>query len=128
VTKRSWQPARGLTEREHLQLFKRLQLWRLDHPDARPAPLWEQLHQFFDTQWLLQYPMDREYIRHRRWSFVRQGRQRKKTLKEAYQYAVDACRGTPAEANAEMMKKDFDALEKKFKRRKQRRRRQLRRV
>jgi hypothetical protein len=56
---------------------------------------------------------DRRQIELMRWSFVREGRDRRKMgWDESYEYASAVLAGSPAEAGPEMMKKSYDKVQR----------------
>ena len=107
---------RAPTEDELVALDWELTQWRWAHPEAMPPELWWKLNQLICWT-TMQYPWSREHIRFVRWWFVRQGIRCTGPLKRAYEYAEDALKGSPARAGIEMMKKDYEAVQKQRARR-----------
>ncbi len=115
MTKRGWGPpwleTAPPTLDELEDLHRELTQWRLAHPEAMPPELWQKLDQLIYWQ-TLQCPMSRKDICLKRWVHVELGFRLTGSLKRAYKYAEDALRGTPAQAGIEMIKKDYELVER----------------
>jgi hypothetical protein len=62
--------------------------------------------------WVADRPWSREEIRYWRWHFVHAGRERRMKREAAYHHAVMMLKDTPAECGRDMVKKDYDAVER----------------
>lgn len=97
---------RGWEELDHLcDLFQQL----LERLDGQSPRLW-----LADpaTEGLLAFPWSRKFVRRARWLYVRTALERGMVPKAAYDYAVTMLKGTPAQCGPDMMRKDYEALQK----------------
>jgi hypothetical protein len=77
---------------------------------------WEELDHLCDLfqqlLGLLAFPWSRKFVRRARWLYVRTALERGMVPKAAYDYAVTMLKGTPAQCGPDMMRKDYEALQK----------------
>jgi len=89
--------------------------WRVTPPRLEmPAELYERIRRLIEWE-LVRRPWSRRQIQQMRWFAVREGRDRPRlSWDEAYEYASQYLRGTPAQAGRDMMKKDYQAFQKRL--------------
>jgi hypothetical protein len=125
VTKRGWpsdtirvsptgeiEVVRAPTKDELLDLLLELMDWRGANPAAMPPKLFVSLRQLLEWQ-ATRFQWSRHEIMLMRWSYVRDGRRGGMKAETAYRWAAENSRGTPFEAGAEMMKKDYEQVEQR---------------
>lgn len=105
MTKRQWKRLPQPTEDELWDLFQYL----MESIERGKPPEWTRQHRATCLKIL---PWSRKLIRRARWFYVRQAIDRGMVPKSAYHYAANLLKGTPAECSPDMMKKDYNAVEK----------------
>jgi hypothetical protein len=104
-----------VTKRSREDRLDELMLWGLFQPvlerlEQEQSP--EALAKHPVIQWSMQFIWSRRLIRRVRWFYVRKGFDRKMVPKAAYAWAARMLKGSYAQCGPDMMRKDFEAVEK----------------